>query len=129
MRTSIAATLAAAIALLLASTTAAATKATTVTVSAGKPSEFRFTISKKSVKLGAVTFKVTNHGSIPHDFKLCTTARSTLANSCTGKTTAVLQPGKTATLTFTFKKKGTYEYLCTVSGHAAAGMKGSLKLT
>ena len=32
--------------------------------------------------------------------------------------------GKTARLVVTFKKKGKYTYLCTVPGHAAAGMKG-----
>jgi uncharacterized cupredoxin-like copper-binding protein len=32
-------------------------------------------------------------------------------------------------LTYTFKTKGTYEFFCTVPGHAAAGMKGDLKVT
>jgi uncharacterized cupredoxin-like copper-binding protein len=36
----------------------------------------------------------------------------------------LLQPGKRARLFVTFKKKGNYSYLCTVPGHAAAGMKG-----
>ena len=31
-----------------------------------------------------------------------------------------------ATLSYTFKTKGAYEYLCTVPGHAAAGMKGKI---
>jgi len=29
----------------------------------------------------------------------------------------------------TFKSAGSYEYLCTVAGHAAAGQKGILKVT
>jgi uncharacterized cupredoxin-like copper-binding protein len=33
------------------------------------------------------------------------------------------------TLPYTFAKPGTYEYLCTVPGHAAAGMKGDLKVS
>jgi nitrite reductase (NO-forming) len=41
----------------------------------------------------------------------------------------VISPGKTTSVTVTFTKKGTYEYLCTVPGHAAAGMKGDLKVT
>ena len=41
-----------------------------------------------------------------------------------GKQTPLISPGKTAKLTVTFKKKGRYPYLCTVPGHAAAGMKG-----
>jgi Copper binding proteins, plastocyanin/azurin family len=36
----------------------------------------------------------------------------------------LIQPGKTAKLVVTFKKKGKYPYLCTVPGDAAAGMKG-----
>jgi uncharacterized cupredoxin-like copper-binding protein len=106
---------------------AAANKATTVSVTAGKPSEFRFELSKKSMPIGAVTFKVVNKGHLPHDFKICT--KGGTANTCTGKTTKLLSPGQSATLTYTFKKKGTYEYLCTVAGHAAAGMKGDLKVT
>jgi uncharacterized cupredoxin-like copper-binding protein len=95
----------------------AKTHATSVTVTAGKPAEFHFTVSKKSVKHGAVTFKVVNKGNLPHDFKIA------------GKKTKLLQPGKSATLKVTFKKKGKYAYLCTVPGHAAAGMKGTLKVT
>jgi uncharacterized cupredoxin-like copper-binding protein len=96
---------------------AATTRATTDTVTAGKPSEFRFTLSKKTVPHGKVTFVVTNKGTIPHDFKIA------------GKKTALLQPGKKANLVVTFAKKGKFAYLCTVPGHAAAGMKGTLTVT
>ena len=40
-----------------------------------------------------------------------------------GKVTPKLKPGKTASLTVTLKK-GKASYLCTIPGHAAAGMKG-----
>jgi mono/diheme cytochrome c family protein len=71
-----------------------------------------------------VTFKVTNAGTLSHDFKICTKAvTGDTANSCTGKVTAMIAKGKSATLTVTLAK-GEYEYLCTVPGHAAAGMKG-----
>jgi uncharacterized cupredoxin-like copper-binding protein len=89
----------------------------TVKVTAGKPSEFRFTLSTHTVKKGAVTFSVVNKGSIPHDFRI------------NGKTTPLIQAGKSATLKITFKKAGSYPYECTVPGHAAAGMKGVLKVT
>jgi uncharacterized cupredoxin-like copper-binding protein len=102
----------------------------TVTVTAGKPSEFKFTLSAKSVPHGTVTFKVTNKGNLPHDFKLCTaTAKAATALTCAGHATALVSPGGAATLKVTFKKAGSYEYLCSVSGHAAAGMKGLLKVT
>ena len=48
-----------------------ATLITTVNVTAGKPGEFNFTLSKKSVKRGIVIFKVKNSGNITHSFKLC----------------------------------------------------------
>jgi len=87
--------------------------ATTVTVTAGKPSELKFTLSKKSVAAGAVTFKVTNKGKTAHDFKIA------------GKKSALLRPGKSAVLAVKLKK-GKAAYLCTLPGHAAAGMKGTI---
>ena len=42
-----------------------------------------------------------------------------------GKKTPLIKPGKSAKLTVTLKA-GKSAYLCTVAGHAAAGMKGTL---
>ena len=89
------------------------TDATTLTVTLGKPGELKITISKKTIAKGATTFKVTNKGALSHDFKIA------------GKKTVMLKKGKTATLRATLKK-GKYAFLCTVPGHAAAGMKGTL---
>jgi uncharacterized cupredoxin-like copper-binding protein len=94
-----------------------ALRATTVTVTAGKPSEFHFTLSKKTVAHGTVTFKITNKGNLPLVFKI------------NGHKTRLLSPLQSQTLKVTFKKKGSYPYLCTVTGHAVAGMKGTLKVT
>lgn len=106
-----------------------AARATVVTVVAGKPSEFAFKLSTKSVKLGAVTFKVTNSGALAHDFKVCSSNKGGLANTCSGTGTVAISPGGAATLKVTFKKAGTYEYLCSLPGHAAAGQKGVLKVS
>ena len=106
----------------------ARTSATVVTVTAGK-SGFSFSLSKSSVPHGAVTFKVKNAGGFPHSFKVCSSAKGGTANSCAGKGTATISPGGSATLSVTFAKAGSYEYLCTVPGHAANGMKGILKVT
>ncbi len=103
--------------------------ATTVNVIAGKPSEFGFKLSTKTVKHGAVSFKVTNSGAIPHTFMVCSSPKGGTANSCAGKGTAQLNPGQTLTLKITFRAPGTYEYLCSIPGHAAGGMKGDLKVT
>jgi uncharacterized cupredoxin-like copper-binding protein len=79
--------------------------------------EFRFKLTKLSVRHGTVVvFTVKNKGSIGHDFKIA------------GKKTKVLGAGKSATLRVTFKKAGKYRYVCTVPGHAAAGMKGSFRV-
>jgi uncharacterized cupredoxin-like copper-binding protein len=99
----------------------------TINVTAGKPSELAFKLSKTSlVPAGKVTFKVKNAGKIVHDFKICTkVVKASTANVCVGKVTKRLAAGQSATLTVTLKK-GTYEYICTVPGHSAAGMKGML---
>jgi len=90
-----------------------ATQATTLKVTAGKPTEFHFTLSKKSVAKGLVTFKVTNRGKLEHDFKIA------------GKTSKKVKPGKATTLKVKLRK-GKAKFLCTLPGHAAAGMKGTL---
>jgi mono/diheme cytochrome c family protein len=101
-------------------------RVTTITVTAGKPSELSFKLSKSSnVTPGLVVFKVTNGGKLTHVFKICTrVATSTAGNSCTGKVTKRLAPGQSTLMAALTLKKGQYEYLCTVPGHAAAGMKG-----
>jgi uncharacterized cupredoxin-like copper-binding protein len=93
---------------------AAGGAATTVAVTAGKPTEFRFTLSKRTVAKGALTFNVTNRGTVRHDFRIA------------GKKTVSLAPTKTATLRVTIGKAGKYAYMCTLPGHAAGGMKGIL---
>jgi len=103
-----------------------------VNVTAGKPSEFRFTVVPKVVPHGVVVFKFANSAtsSLPHDFKICASPKGSLTkNLCVGKSSKTISPGVKTTITFTFKTKGTYEYLCTIPGHAAAGMKGLLKVT
>ena len=108
----------------------ASQKVTVVTVVAGKPGELAFKLSKtSSVPAGTVIFKVTNLGVAYHNFKLCVipvpTALGT-RNACFGKATPVLKHGKSATLTLALTTPGKYEFLCSVVGHAAAGMKGLL---
>ena len=82
----------------------------TVTVSA---TEFAFKLSKRTVPVGTtVNFKVVNKGKIGHNYAI------------SGKTTKLLAPGKSQTITVKFTKKGTFTYKCTVPGHAASGMIG-----
>jgi uncharacterized cupredoxin-like copper-binding protein len=108
----------------------ATTKAASIKVSITKTKEFAFTLSPKSAAHGVITFTITNGGNLPHDFQLCSKPSSSpSATSCTGKKTALISPGASAKLTVSVLKAGTYQYLCTVPGHAAAGMKGLFKVT
>jgi uncharacterized cupredoxin-like copper-binding protein len=76
-------------------------------------SEFKFTLSTTSVPHGNVVFTVINKGKLAHDF------------SINGKTSPLVSPGKSTKFTVALTA-GKFAYLCTVPGHAGAGMKGSL---
>jgi uncharacterized cupredoxin-like copper-binding protein len=90
---------------------ASAAASTTDTV---KATEFKYALSKSTVSRGTVTFKIKNTGHLKHDFKI------------NGKKSKVLNPGASTTLTVSFGKAGKFSFLCTVAGHAQAGMKGKL---
>jgi len=63
----------------------------------------------------AVNMTVTNDGAAPHDFTVPDLGLR-----------VVVSPGETATVGFTASVAGTYDTLCTVPGHAGAGMIGTL---
>jgi nitrite reductase (NO-forming) len=65
---------------------------------------------------GTVTFEVTNAGSLVHDFAIH------------GQKTPLIRPGETARLTVRFERPSNYRYICTVPGHAQAGMKGTFTI-
>lgn len=92
-----------------AASTASVDATTRVTV---KAYEFRYAFSRRSVPTGTVIFTVVNKGKISHDFKIA------------GKKTKTLLPGKSQILRVSMPKKGQYAFLCTLFGHAKAGMKG-----
>jgi uncharacterized cupredoxin-like copper-binding protein len=116
--------------------TRAEARATIIKVTMGKPSELRFALSKFSnIPVGSITFQVTDAGLAFHDFKLCkmpisktASSRSvaSLKNACAGTSTRILKPGQKQTIAMTIRTSGVYEFLCAVTGHAAAGMKGIL---
>jgi uncharacterized cupredoxin-like copper-binding protein len=109
----------------------AATGATVVRVTAGKPTELGFELSKTlAVPAGTITFEVSNAGKLAHDFELCTApVTSSAANSCKGKATKLLRAGQSAKLTVTLSKPGSYEFLSTAPGQARRGMKGVITVT
>jgi FtsP/CotA-like multicopper oxidase with cupredoxin domain len=65
-----------------------------------------------------LTFTVTNEGKGEHSFAVQAADQT--------YETAMLDGGATATLEVPGLPAGNYEYLCTVPGHADAGMKGTL---
>jgi uncharacterized cupredoxin-like copper-binding protein len=78
--------------------------------------EFAFAFSTPTVQAGTIRFKVTNNGGIPHNLRI------------NGRQTPNVDPGGTTILKVTFTMPGNYPYDCTLPGHAAAGMRGVLKV-
>lgn len=81
--------------------------------------EFSFNPSSISVKAGEkvkIIFK--NNGGAPHN----------LALEGLGITTKTVGGGQTDVLEFTAPSSGTYTFFCSVPGHRASGMEGSLKV-
>jgi uncharacterized cupredoxin-like copper-binding protein len=103
-------------ALVAAAPTAAGPTAATATTVTVTMTDFKFALSKKSVRHGAVTFSLVNKGKAPHDLAIA------------GKKSKLIQPGKRGKLVVTLKA-GKLAYKCTVAGHAALGMKGKLTVT
>lgn len=79
--------------------------------------EYSFQLSAMTAPVGTVVFAVTNDGKAPHNFSIA------------GQATDTLPSGGTATLTVNFTQAGDNNYLCTLPGHAAAGMQGTFTVT
>ena len=76
--------------------------------------DFRFVLSRQRVPTGRVRFEVVNRGATSHDFAI-------------GRVkTRLLKPGERQTLVVRLAKAARMAYRCTVAGHAALGMKGTL---
>jgi uncharacterized cupredoxin-like copper-binding protein len=90
----------------------------TTNVSADPSGQLKFNTTKLTAKAGQDTFAFTNDAPISHDFTIEDSSGSKVGN------TPIFSGG---TKTFTANlKPGTYKFLCTVPGHADAGMQGTL---
>jgi plastocyanin len=103
-----------------ASTPAAPAGATKLKIAANSGGQLKFEPGSLSGKAGTVSIEFTNSSSIEHNF--------TLASSSGGQVGATPTfTGATKALTVSLKA-GTYKFYCTVPGHRAAGMEGTLTL-
>jgi nitrite reductase (NO-forming) len=59
-----------------------------------------------------------NEGTMPHDFTLSTGAAAPVTIAAAAE--------QTATGSFTLSQAGTYSFECSIPGHAAAGMRGTI---
>jgi plastocyanin len=88
-------------------------------IDADPTGQLKFTASSASATAGKVTLRMLNKSSVPHDIAVRGTGVSQVG--------AVVSNGGTSTVT-TSLKPGTYTFYCSVDGHEAAGMKGTLTI-
>jgi plastocyanin len=93
----------------------------TVTLQANPTGQLMFVQSSLKASAGTVTIDFENQSSVPHNV---TVANS--SNKVLGATPNVTGGSKKLTLKLA---KGTYTYYCSVPGHEAAGMKGTLTVS
>ena len=81
--------------------------------------EFGFSPSEIAGTVGeSVNIVLVNDGSVTHDWSIPELGVRIVAN-----------PGQQATAGFTLDVAGTYQALCSIPGHAEAGMIGTLEVT
>ena len=105
--------LAAAAAAFLAPAHAASVQRVTV-----KMTEYKFRLSTNTARKGTIVFTIVNKGQLPHTFAI----------QKLQKVSSLVQPGRSTTMRVTFRKTGTYYYLCTVGAHVQYGMFGNLRV-
>lgn len=83
--------------------------------------DMRFTPNRINAKVGvALTVRLTNRGTVRHDLNFQSLHMPGLAG-----VESILEPGESRTITLTFDTPGTHTFICTLPGHAAAGMTGA----
>jgi plastocyanin len=95
----------------------AAEKNGTVEIDADPTGLLKFLASSASAKAGKVTLRMKNMSSVQHDIAITGNGVSQIGSVVSG--------GGVSTVSTTLKP-GTYTFYCSVDGHEAAGMKGTL---
>jgi plastocyanin len=99
---------------------APASGSTTVLHISAKAAGLAFSTTHLTAPHGTVTIAMKNLSPLGHDVAI--------QGNGINKKGKIVTKGGTSTVT-AILKKGTYTFLCTVPGHAAAGMKGKLTIT
>jgi nitrite reductase (NO-forming) len=79
-----------------------------------------------------VKVTLNNEGALEHTWTLVSTdvdlATVRDVDALAGVTTGSVPPGESKTISFTAPAAGTYQYVCTIPGHAPAGMVGTMTI-
>ena len=92
-----------------------------IAIAADPSGALKFDKPSLTAKAGKVTVTFTNKAAVAHNFTIDSSSGATIAATPTFD-------GATKTVTATLKP-GKYTFLCTVPGHAMAGMKGTLTVS
>lgn len=84
--------------------------------------DMRFTPNQLDAKVGVpVTVRLTNRGTERHDLNFPSLHMPGLEG-----VESILAPGETRTITLQFDEPGSHTFICSLPGHAAAGMTGAV---
>lgn len=86
-------------------------------IDADPTGQLKFLASRAKATPGKVTLRMKNPSSVPHDIAITGSGQNQIG--------AVVSGGGVSTVSVSLKP-GTYTFYCSVDGHAAAGMKGTL---
>jgi plastocyanin len=88
----------------------------TVKISADPSGALKFEQTDVSASAGSITIDFTNMSSLPHDVRI-------EGNGASGGTDQITDSSTSTTIDL---DPGTYTFFCSVDGHRAAGMEGTL---
>ena len=87
--------------------------------------DMRFVPSRLDAKVGVpLRVRLTNNGTERHDLNFPSLHMPGLEG-----VESILEPGETRSITLTFTEPGTHNFICSLPGHAAAGMTGAVFVT
>jgi uncharacterized cupredoxin-like copper-binding protein len=93
---------------------------TVLELGTGLGSELKFDKTSLEVPAGEVTINMVNEGDLPHDVAI--------KGNGVDEKGEIVQNGETSTVTATLEP-GEYTFYCSVPGHEAGGMTGTLTVT